>query len=559
MVDLVIRGGTVVDGTGAPARRADVAVAGGRVVAVAERLGSAVVAEAATVLDASGHVVAPGFIDIHTHYDAQVFWDPRLTPSCYHGVTTVIAGNCGFSIAPTRPRHRELIARTLESVEDMDVEALRAGIPWDFATFGEYLASVGSRGLALNFGAYIGHTPLRLYVMGEDGYERAATADEIDEMCAVLTDAMAAGAMGIATSILPLHHGADGRPVPSRLASREELEALLAAQGRTGRGVAALTLGDLDATEIYDMQLRAGIPFTYSALLTRPDGSHRRLLEINEAGWARGARVWPQVTPRPLRFTVPMTNPYPFNVWEPFAALAGQPLEARLAAYADPDWRREALARGRTDGFALRWETYLVAESQRFPELVDRRISDLAAERGVTPLDALLDLAVVEPELRVACIVANDDQAEVAALLTQERVAYGLSDAGAHVGQLCDAPQATDLLGIWVRERGVVGLEQAVHGLTGRQADILGLPDRGRLLPGHHADIVVFDPETIAPGPIRRVADFPAGSSRLTADQPTGIRHVLVNGTPIHRDGVHLDDARPGTLVRPAAHSSATG
>jgi N-acyl-D-amino-acid deacylase len=548
MAELVIRGGVVIDGTGAAGRPADVAIDGGRVAAVGDGL------DGDAVLDASGCVVAPGFIDIHTHYDAQVFWDPQLTPSCFHGVTTVVAGNCGFSIAPTRPEHRELIARTLENVEDMDLETLKAGVPWDFATFPEYLASVERRGVGLNFACYLGHTALRLFVMGDEAYERAAADDEIAAMQAVLADGLDAGAMGFATSFAPTHRGADGKPVPSRLAERKEVDALLATLGASRRGLAEFTVGDLlRPDDLYDLQLDVGVPFTYTALLTTPSGNHRRLAELNEQGWARGAEVWPQVSPRPLRFAMTMTEPFTLNPNPQFAELMSASVEQRVAAYADPAWRQRAEEAwsGTSRGMVPRWDTYLIAESDTHPELVDRRLTDIAAERGRPPFDTLLDLAAAEPTMRVACFLANDDPDEVAHLLAQEHVAYGLSDAGAHVGQLCDAPQATDLLGNWVRDRGVVPLEQAVHRLTGRQADILGLADRGRLAPGNWADVVVFDPDTVAPGPTRRVADFPAGSSRLTADQPEGIRHVLVNGTPIHTDGTHLADARPGRLVRP--------
>jgi N-acyl-D-aspartate/D-glutamate deacylase len=543
MAELVIRGGTVLDGTGAVGRRADVAVDGGRVAAIGDGLDGDV------VLDAAGHIVAPGFIDIHTHYDAQVFWDPQLTPSCFHGVTTVVAGNCGFSIVPTRPEHRGVIVRTLEKVEDMDVATLEAGVEWDFATFPEYLASVERRGLGLNFGCYLGHTALRLFVMGDDASERPATDDEIATMQSVLAEGLESGAAGFATSLLPTHAGADGRPVPSRVANRRELEALLETLGRSRRGVGALTIGEIDPHDLYELQRRTGVPFTYTALLALAGGQHRQLVELNDKGWADGAEVWPQVTPRPLRFSITMTDPFPLNIHRPFAALIAASTEERVAAYADPAWRRRT-EESWLGGTAPRWDTYVIAESDRHPELVERSLVDVAVERSTAPFDTLLDLAVAEPGIRMACILANDDPDEVAFLITREHVTYGLSDAGAHVGQLCDAAQATDLLGNWVRDRGVLSLEDAVHRLTGRQADILGIPDRGRLMPGHWADIVVFDPDTVAPGPIRRVDDFPAGGSRLTADQPEGIRHVLVNGTPIRVDGAQFGEARPGQLVR---------
>jgi N-acyl-D-amino-acid deacylase len=552
MSTILIRGGTVVDGTGVPGVRADVLVADGRIASVGPDLPTDGVD---TVLDAAGCVVAPGFIDIHTHYDAQVFWDPGLTPSCFHGVTTVVAGNCGFSIAPTRPEHRDLIARTLENVEDMDVAALAAGVPWDFASFPEYLESVGRLPLGLNFTAYVGHTALRLYVMGDDAYERAATPDEVDQMCAVLAEAIEAGAAGFATSVAPTHRGAEGKPVPSRFAERAELEALFAVVGAAGRGVVEVTPGQtLPPDDIYDLQIATGVPFTMTALLSMPTGSHRRIVELNRAGWARGAQVWPQVTPRPLAFAMTLAEPFTLNVNPHFAELMSASVDVRRKAYEDQPWRDEALTWWDTaTGLIPRWDTYEIAESAAHPELEGRRLDDLAAERGCRPFDVMLDLALDEPDLllRVRCILANDDPVEVGALLTEEHVALGLSDAGAHVGQLCDAPQATDLLGNWVRDRGVMSVEDAVHRLTKSQADLFGLVDRGELRPGAWADVVVFDPATVAPGPVRRIADFPAGSERLTADAPEGVRHVLVNGVPIRIDEQQVEAGGPGRMVAP--------
>ncbi len=549
--ELVIKGGTVIDGTGAARIVADVAVDGGRITAIGQGL------KGDRELDATGHIVAPGFIDIHTHYDAQVFWDPSLTPSCFHGVTTVVAGNCGFSIAPTRPEHRNLIARTLENVEDMDVAALEAGVPWDFSTFPEYLASVEQRGTGLNFAAYVGHTALRLFVMGDDAYERAATPEEITAMAAVVSEAMEAGAAGFATSFAPTHRGADGKPVPSRFADRAEIEALLAALGRSGRGIAAFTPGEqIGVADLYELQPQVGVPFTYTALLTTPSGAHKAMLELNRQGWAGGAQVWPQVSPRPLQFSMSLAEPFTLNMNPKFGELMATGLQERRTAYADHDWRTETLAAwesGQQFG-RPRWETYQFNESPAHPDLAGRRLSDVAAERGAEPFDLLLDTALDEPDLglRVGCILANDDVDELYTILTEAGVTLGLSDAGAHVGQLCDAPQATDYLGNWVRERSLTTLEDAVARLTSRQADLLGLADRGRLVPGAWADITVFDPDTVGPGPVRRVADFPTGSERLTADAPTGVRHVLVNGVPIRVDGEQDLSVRPGQLARPA-------
>ncbi|MCB0996507.1 MAG: amidohydrolase family protein [Acidimicrobiales bacterium] len=549
--ELAIRGGTVVDGTGAPGVRADVGIAGGRVVAIDETV------QAQRVIDADGCVVAPGFIDIHTHYDAQVFWDPALTPSCFHGVTTVIAGNCGFSIAPTRPSGRDIIARTLENVEDMDVAALAEGIPWDFETFPEYLASVRQRGTCLNFGAYLGHTALRLYVMGDAAYERAATEDEVASMVGVLRDGMAAGAVGFATSFAATHLGVDGLPIPSRFAAREEFDALAAVLGELRCGVLAVAPGDpVGIAELYDVQAAVGVPVTYGALLTSPTGAHLRQVELNHQGWADGRQVWPQVSPRPLTFSMAMSDPFTLNPNVEFSALMAQSDDERLRAYADPVWRRRTLASFETqERMVPRWDTFVVGESDSHPELVGRRVQDVAAERGVHPLEVLCDLAVADGlRTRVSAVLANDDTAGVADLLQEEHCTLGLSDAGAHVGQLCDAPQATDFLGNWVRDRQVMSIESAVRKLSGVQADLFNLTDRGYLRVGAHADVAVFDPDTVAPGPVRRVRDFPAGSERLTADQPVGMRHVLVNGEVVVTDGAAEGaalDTRPGAVVRP--------
>jgi N-acyl-D-aspartate/D-glutamate deacylase len=550
--EIAIRGGIVVDGSGAPGRRADVAIAGGRIAGIGERLSGE------RELDASGQIVAPGFIDIHTHYDAQVFWDPALTPSCFHGVTTVIAGNCGFSIAPTRPEHHETIARTLENVEDMDVATLAAGIPWDFESFPEYLDSVRRRGTILNFGAYVGHTALRLYAMGDAAYERAASAEEVERMAALVGEAMRAGAAGFATSFAPTHRGLNGLPVPSRFAEHGEFEALCRAVGESGKGVIHVAPGSpVSIPDLYEIQPRVGRPFTWAALLTFPGGGHQALLELHRKGRARGARVFPQVSPRPLTFQLTMEEPFLLNVGTLFAELMARPREARLAAYRDPEWRRRAFLDLEQQAMRPRWETFQVGESEKHRELEGRGVRALAAERGIGPLDLMCELALEEDlATRFRCILANDDPEGIDFLLRQEGCLLGLSDAGAHVGQLCDAPQATDLLGNWVRGRGTLPLETAIRRLSGEPADIFGLAGRGYLRDGYCADVVVLDPARVAPGPTRRVRDFPAGAARLTADAPTGVTHVLVNGTPIQRDGRSLVrelEARPGQIPEFAA------
>jgi N-acyl-D-aspartate/D-glutamate deacylase len=550
----VIRGGTVVDGTGGPPRRADVSVRDGRIAEVGGQL------RGDHEIDAGGLVVAPGFIDIHTHYDAQVFWDPALTPSCFHGVTTVVAGNCGFTLAPTRPGDRRLVVDTLQKVEDMDPASLLAGVPWEFESFPEYLAAVERRGTVLNFAAYLGHTALRLYVMGPAASERAAEPDEVRAMADLVGEAMDAGAAGFATSFAITHLGADGRPIPSRFARPDELAALFRAVGDSGRGVVGVNGGKgFSFRDVYAMQPGIGAPVTYTALLTTPDGAHLKGLEIHRAGRAAGADVWPQVSCRPLSFSMLMTEPFTLNTNPVFAELMPLTVDQRRAAYADPAWRqrvRRAWADGQ--GLAPQWATFDVMMSQANPALVGRRLTDLAAGHPGDCLDVLLDLTLAEADLglRVRAVLANGEEDGIAVLLREPGCTIGLSDAGAHVGQLCDAPLPTDLLGGWVRERGVLSLEEAVHKLTKVQADLFGFADRGEVRPGAWADLVVFDPATVAPGPLRRVADFPAGAERLTADQPEGMHHLLVNGDVVVRDGAFDPAAlqrRPGRVVRPAA------
>jgi N-acyl-D-amino-acid deacylase len=554
----VLRGGTIVDGTGAPGVVGDVAVSDGRIVGVGTGLSGD------TSIDASGCVVAPGFIDIHTHYDAQVFWDPALTPSCYHGVTTVVAGNCGFSLAPTMPDRRMQIARTLEKVEDMDVESLAAGIPWDFTTFPEYLASVDAKGSALNFAAYIGHTPLRIYVMGDEASSRTATPEEVEQMAGLVREAMAAGAAGFATSFAITHLGADGQPIPSRWSDRAELEALFRAQAESGRGALGINgvNDELHFDQIYDLQRELGIPITWTALLTSSTGSHLKALAMHREGMEKGSAVFPQVSPRPLSFSMNLVEPFTLNTSPVFAELMSGTIEGRARAYADPAWRqrvRDAWASGPKGGIPPRWETYELMESAANADLIGRRLLGVAQERGVDPFDLLLDLAVAEPtlkDIRVKAVLANDDEDGVRTLLQEDGCTLGLSDAGAHVSQLCDAPLATDLLANWVREKGVLTVEQAVHKLTQVQAELFGFAGRGVVREGFAADLVVFDPDTVAPGPLRRINDFPAGAERLTADQPEGMRHLLVNGTQVIADGelqASAVAARPGQLVTPAA------
>ena len=547
--ELVLRGGTVFDGSGAPGYSADVAIAGGVIREIGPKL------RGERELDASGCAVAPGFVDVHTHYDAQVFWDPDLQPSCFHGVTTVVAGNCGFTIAPTRPEHHDLIVRTLENVEDMDPATLSEGIAWEFETFPQYMDLVRERGTLLNYACYLGHSALRLYVMGDAAYERAATADEILRMCELVTEAIGGGsAAGFSTSFSFAHRGVDGKPVPSRFAERDEVAALFHAAGRTGKGVVLATPGEqCNYADFYELQPEIGRPLTWP-LFAAPGGAHRRQLRLHEDSLSREVQVWPQVTPRPLTMQFTMADAYSLNVGNVFGELLERNRADRIAAYRDPEWRARAAADLETVEMKPRWEAFEVSETERFPELRGRRVADLARERGCSPLDVLCEIAVEEDlATRFRAYIANDDVDDVRELLTVDRVVLGLGDAGAHVDQLCDAPLYTDLLGKWVRERELMPLETAVRKLSAEAADLFGFTRRGYLREGYWADVCVFDPETVDPGPLRRVRDFPADAERLTADEPRGVRHVLVNGTPIRVDEHSEIDSleqRPG--ARPA-------
>jgi N-acyl-D-amino-acid deacylase len=549
--DIVVKGGTLVDGTGAPGRAADVAVTGDRISAVGTDL------RGRRELDASGQVVAPGFIDIHTHYDAQVFWDPWLTPSAFHGVTSVVAGNCGFSISPVRPDGVELLAHTLQHVEDMSFDTLAAGVPWgEIGTFREYLGAIESRGTALNYGCYVGHTAVRLAVMGEDAYERPATDDELSTMQESVADALDAGAIGFASSASPTHNGDRGRPVPSRVADLHELRTLLEPLRQAGKGVIALLPGGVFSNEqVFELQTEVGRPITWTALLTvKGIPYHEKVIAEHDEARARGVDVWPQVSCRPLVFQMTMEEPFTLNTRKVFSELMGLDRQGRIAAYRDPAWRAKANEELSGRGIPINWASMSVAESRSRPELEGKSLVELAEERGSSPLDVMLDIALADDlSTRFRSVLANDDPEGIAWLLPRDGVLLGLADSGAHVSQLCDACFATDLLGPWVRDRGVMPLERAVHKLTAEPAAVYGMADRGVVAEGMAADLCVFDPDTVGPGPLRRVWDFPANGERLTADAPQGMTHVLVNGTPIRTHGEASTEgleSRPGRMLQ---------
>jgi N-acyl-D-aspartate/D-glutamate deacylase len=564
--DLVVRGGTIVDGTGRPGVRGDVGIRGGQIAALGEVKG-----RAAQTVDAGGLVVAPGFVDVHTHYDAQVMWDRMLTISPWHGVTTVVMGNCGFGVAPTRPDHRGLIMRTLEKVEGMSLDALETGLgqAWPFETFPEYLDAVERRGTALNVAVLLGHTPLRLYVMGEDATERPATPDEIARMRAIVREAIDAGAIGFATSKAPTHIGYAGKPVPSRAATFAEVEALAGALGEAGRGILQATVGrELFFKEFETLARATGRPVTWTALLAgmMGPGSHRELLEKSRALVKQGLQVVPQVTCRTLNFEFQLKEPFIFESMSVFKPISVADHAGKVRLYADPDFRRafkESFDRPRKGAvFAgLSWARTWISWYPPDPSLEERMVSEVAAERGVDPTDLVLDLALATNlDARFRMAVFNHDEAEVIELLTEPDTVLGLSDAGAHASQLCDACFSTYLLSRWVREKQAIALPEAIRMLTSRPAEVFGITDRGRLATGLAADVVVFDSATVGASKLRRVHDLPAGADRLVADA-SGIEAVIVNGTIVRRagrDAVAPDGALPGALLRNGRARSTT-
>ncbi|MFM7734381.1 MAG: N-acyl-D-amino-acid deacylase family protein [Alphaproteobacteria bacterium] len=557
--DLFITGATIHDGTGAPGVRGDVAIRDGRISAIGRVEG-----RARRTVEADGLVVCPGFVDIHTHYDAQVLWDRMLTISPWHGVTTVLVGNCGFGVAPTRPEHRALVLRILEKVEGMSFECLSEGLggDWPFETFPEYMDAIERRGSALNVAAMVGHSPVRLWVMGEESMGRAATPEEVARMRDLVQEAMLAGAIGLATSRSPTHVGAAGRPVPSRLAELDEVRALAGALGELGRGIVQATVGPgLFFDEFAGIAAETGRTITWTALLAgmMGPGSHRMLLERSAELARRGLPIVPQVSCRPLEFDFDFAEPFPFESLPLFGPVSAADREGKKRIYADPSFRagfRDTLAAKLAGPFCGAFARLRVSSCPGRPDLDERAVEDLAREAGSDPVDFVLDLVLAtDMAARFRMAILNFDEAEVAELLVADGVVLGLSDAGAHASQLCDACFSTHLLGHWVRERGVLDLPAAIRLLTSRSAEVVGIEDRGRLAVGLPADVVVFDPDRVGAGALRRVRDLPGGADRLVSDA-SGIELVVVNGTILRERGVDaLDPAGPlpGRLLRGGA------
>jgi N-acyl-D-aspartate/D-glutamate deacylase len=541
----VLRGGTVVDGSGAPPQRADVAVASGRIVKVG-RVGRS---DVATDIDVSGLVVTPGFIDIHTHYDAQVLWDPALRSSTGHGVTTVVTGNCGFTLAPTRVDDRSSIIDLLRVVEGMSAAVLQAGVAWTFETFHQYVSVVRRQPIVPNIGMLVGHDAIRRYAMGPAAIERAATPAERARMAEMVAEAVRAAAFGFSTDRSGAHIDASGRPVPSMVADDDEVRDLCGAAAAARATLVEVAAGrEFGIDEHVSLALASGLSVTPTALLSGlyPSDEIESILE--RAARANG-KVLPQVSPRPRLHYLTLAVPHE---WIRMSESFGDALEldpvALALLYSDPAWRERARG-GLTPRGDKLLATATVAESTRHTTLVGRALASIATERTSMPFDTLLDLALEDGlETRFVYSMYNDDERGVAALMRDRRTILGLSDAGAHCDRVYDANFPTYLLARWVRELAVLPLEFAVWRLTGQIAEFLRLTDRGFVQPGQAADLVAFDADRVAPGRAYRVFDLPAGGDRLVSDS-VGVHHIWVNGVPVRLDGRDTV-AHPGVVLR---------
>jgi N-acyl-D-amino-acid deacylase len=555
MHDLAISDALICDGTGAAPYRGSLAVQGGRVVEIGPQVGVA-----RETVKADGLALMPGIIDSHTHFDAQATWDPWLTPSPALGVTTAIIGNCGFTIAPCKPEHRDLTMRNLTHVEGMALDVLRRGIRWDFQSFPEYLAMLEQGGLGPNVAAFFGHSSVRTFVMGEAATKRAATAEEIAAMRALVLDAMRAGAIGFATSTSGQHNGESGVPMPSRLADEAETRALVGVLGEVGRGLFMLTKGAGTSIPFLEsLAAETSRPVMVAALLhnpTNPDLTFADLRDI-AAAQSRGRKLYGQVSCCPLTNDFTMASPYPFEgmaAWAPAMRAQG---DALCRIYADTGFRARVREELKTPAkvrlFNDEWDKLhlLEAADAAHRALEGRSIAELAASDGKDPLDWLLDFALAERlESVFTAVLLNADEDAVGRMLQDPNACIALSDAGAHLTFFCDAGFGLHLLGHWVRERGTLTLASAVHHLTGRPADIFGLRERGRLRIGTMADLMLFDPATVGRGPKARVFDLPGGAGRL--DTPAlGLHGVWVNGRRVtDQGGLIRDGVLPGRLIR---------
>lgn len=562
MLDLVIRGGTIIDGTGASGYSGDVGVSGGRIAAVGE------VAEAGrTEIDAAGRVVCPGFVDPHTHYDAQLFWDPAASPSNLHGVTTVIGGNCGFTLAPLNPGDAPYLQRMMAKVEGMPLTALETGLDWSWRTFADYLARLDGN-LGVNAGFLVGHCAIRRAVMGADATGNEADPGQIEAMKTLLADGIAAGGLGFSTSLSYTHNDGDGAPVASRFASDNEVIALCSVvaehEGTTLEYVTdgcmqGFTPEELDLMVAMSRAARRPLNWNVLTIDSADPDRYRAQLGASVRAAEYGARVVALTMPVLVGMNMSFLNYCALNMLPDWGEVLGLPVPERMAKLADPQTRAHLAERAASPDAGVfsrltGWGGYRIGDtfSSSNHGLGGRTVADIAAERGTGHFDTLLDVVVADELRTVLWPAPTDDDDESWRLRAEawqsEHTLLGGSDAGAHLDRMCGAPYTTAFLGDCLRGRRLASLETAIHMLTDAPARLFGLRERGRIEPGWCADVVVFDPDTVDSGPMRLVEDLPGGSARLFADA-VGVDHVVVNGTPIVTGGEDTD-ARPGTLLR---------
>ena len=560
--DLVIKNGTVIDGSGLPRYRADVGVCEGRIVTIGR-----IREPASEVVDAEGQVVAPGFVDGHTHMDAQLFWDPLGQSSCFHGITTAVMGNCGFTLAPCAAADKHLVIRNLQRAEDLSPEAMDAGIKWQWTTFPEFLDCVESLPKGINYAGYIGHSALRTYVMGERAFEQQASETDMAAMERELREAISAGAIGFTTSRSPSHETPDDRPVASRVANWNEVRRLVGVMGDLNAGIMELAGEGVDRApddpglhdyhvRLRELAVETGRPITFGVFSRRgvPDVWRKYLALLDDTA-AAGGRMFAQVHSRSLSALLSFRTQLPFDplpVWKEFRAL---PLSEQHRRLRDPEQRRRLVDASEvrdnrryigTEARPAEYDWLFVFDTVEGPH---RTVAEVARERGQHPAETMIDLALEKGLDRFFLQpLANEDQDYALELMRHPRTVTTFSDSGAHVSQLMDSSLQSHLLSHWVREKQAFTLEQAVRMLTLVPATLWGFADRGLVREGMAADLVVFDPDTIGAEMPEVVDDLPAGARRLV-QRARGIGATIVNGAVLLRDGKHTG-ALPGQLLR---------
>lgn len=555
MYDLLLKGGRVYDGSAMPSFNGDVGVAGGRIVDIGRLNGSA-----KRTLKVDGLAVAPGFIDPHTHLDAQLLWDPLGTSSCFHGVTSAVVGNCGLSLAPCKPEGREAVVKSFVRVEAISRKVLEEGIEWKWVSTSEYLNVLGSR-LGINVAALIGHIAVRHYVMGEDAVEREAMPDEIAQMQRLVRGGMEAGAVGFSTNQNPRHMREDGKPVASRLATNEELLALLQVLGDMNAGVVQLSGGGVDARGriAYASQLAraTGRPVLWQSIShswTRPDHWRGMLESTAEVFCNEGLPIYAMTQAKPFENRYTLLDAQCFDEFPTWRAAMFMPVEQRQKIFADNQARQKMRAELNDPApsvFPKRWDVVYVdyASLPKNKCLEGRTVQEIARSVGKEEMDAFLDLALEENlETRFCHVTTQGDPKAVCEILKNPFVMVGQSDAGAHMGYDARFGYCTTFLGRWVRDYGIMSLEEAVSKLTFQVASVFGLQDRGLLRPGLAADIAVFDPATINTVAPEYVRDLP-GNERRMIQRATGVHHTLVNGQVVIENGA-ATGAYPGQVLR---------